>query len=129
MQQVICNVPFRDEFIVRWRFQLRNTLFREARKLLWRKILRRRGQRKVRLSESRPTLVTLFHLFPVGAKKNKHIFRAYPSTLKIAELRFETTAAHSIIIRSSRLCFLSLQGANFVGVLPLPLIFDLPEDS
>ena len=99
MQQVICNVPFRDEFIVRWRFELRNTLFREARKLLWRKILRRRGQRKVRLSESRPTLVTLFHLFPVGAKKKiKHIFRAYPSTLKIAELRFETTAAHSTII-------------------------------
>ena len=64
-------------------------------------ILRRRGQRKVRLSEIRPTLVTLFHLFPVGAKK-KHIFRAYPSTLKItvkiAELRFETAAAHSTVI-------------------------------
>ena len=74
MQQVICNVPFRDEFIVRWRFQSRNTLFRKATKLLWRKILRRRGQRKVRLSESRPTVVTLFHLFPVGAKKKSNIF-------------------------------------------------------
>ena len=28
----------------------------------------------------------------------KHIFRVYPSTLKTAELCFETTAAHSNII-------------------------------
>ena len=122
MQQVICDVPFRDEFIVRWRFQLRKNhsavstfVGRAARKFLWTKTLRRRGQRKVRLSEIRPTLVTLFHLYPVGATKIAY-FRAYPSTLKItvkiAELRFETAAAHS-----------------FVGVLPLPLIFDLPEDS
>ena len=29
--------------------------------------------------------------------ESKHIFRAYPSTRKIAELCFETTAAHSTI--------------------------------
>ena len=38
-----------------------------ARKLLWRKILLRRGQRKVRLSEGWLTLVS-FHLFLVWAK-------------------------------------------------------------
>ena len=31
------------------------------------------------------------------SRSNKHIFRAYPSTSKIAELCFETTAAHSTI--------------------------------
>ena len=34
------------------------------------------------------------HLF---GRRNKHIFRAYPSIRKIAELCFETTAAHSTI--------------------------------
>ena len=77
MQQVICDVPFRDEFIVRWRFQLRknhsavSTFVPRGEKTLVEKDSRRRGQRKVRLSESQPTLVTLFHLFPVGAKKKK----------------------------------------------------------
>ena len=85
MQQVICDVPFRDEFIVRWRFQLRknhsavSTFVPHGEKTLVEKDSRRRGQRKVRLSESQPTLVTLFHYFPVGAKKKK--FRAYPSIL------------------------------------------------
>ena len=53
---------------------------------------------------------------------NKHIFRAYPSTLKIAELCFETKAANSIIIWSARLGFLPLReaGTGFVGVPPLP---------
>ena len=79
MQQVICDVPFRDEFIVRWRFQLRknhsvvSTFVPRGEKTLVEKGSRRRGQRKARLSESQPTLVTLFHLFPVGAKKKKKI--------------------------------------------------------
>ena len=47
-----------------------------------------------------------FSLFLVGAC-NKHIFRAYPSTLKIAELCFEATAAHSAIIRGTRLFWFS----------------------
>ena len=53
---------------------------------------------------------------------NKHIFRAYPSTLKIAELCFETTAAHSTIMWSARLGFLPLReaGTGFVGVLTHP---------
>ena len=88
MQQVICDVPFRDEFIVRWRFQLRknhsavSTFVPRGEKTLVEKGSRRRGQRKARLSEGQPTLVTLFHLFPVGAKKKRN-FRAYPSILKI----------------------------------------------
>ena len=88
---------------------------------LWRKILLRRGQRKVRLSEGRPILVTLSP-FSSTSRGNKHIFRAYPSTLKIAKLCFETTAAHSTIIWSARLGFLLLReaGTGFVGVLPLP---------
>ena len=60
--------------------------------------------------------------FSSSSRGNKHIFRAYPSTLKIAELCFETKAANSIIIWSARLGFLPLReaGTGFVGVLPLP---------
>ena len=36
--------------------------------------------------------------FVFSSRGNKHVFRAYPSTLKIAKLCFETTAAHSTII-------------------------------
>ena len=96
MQQVICDVPYRQEFIVRWRVQLRKNIAAQFPPL-WRKILLRRGQRKVRLSEGRPILVT-FSPFSSTSRGNKHIFRAYPSTLKIAELCFETTAANSTII-------------------------------
>ena len=88
---------------------------------LWRKILLRRGQRKVRLSEGRPILVT-FSPFSSTSRGNKHIFRAYPSTLKIAKLCFETTAAHSTIIWSARLGFLPPRGAGtgFFGVPSVP---------
>ena len=60
--------------------------------------------------------------FSSTSRGNKHIFRTYPSTLKIAELCFETTAAHSIIIWSAQLGFLPLReaGTGLVGVLPLP---------
>ena len=59
--------------------------------------------------------------FSSTSRSNKHIFRAYPFTLKIAELCFETTAANSTIIWSARLGFLPLReaGTGFVGVLPL----------
>ena len=62
---------------------------------------------------------------PFSSRGNKHIFRAYPSTLKIAELCFETTAAHSTIIWSDWLGFLPLwgTGTDFVSILPLPLIY------
>ena len=46
------------------------------------KVLLHWGQQKVCLSEGRPTLV-MFHLFI--SRGNKHTFRAYPATLKIAE--------------------------------------------
>ena len=49
---------------------------------------------------------------PFSSRGNKHIFRAYPSTLKIAELCFETTAAHCTIIWSARLGFLPLRLRN-----------------
>ena len=60
--------------------------------------------------------------FSSTSRGNKHVFRAYPSTIKIAELCFETTAANSTIIWSARLGFLPLReaGTGFVGVLPLP---------
>ena len=99
-----------------------------ARKLLWRKVLFHRGQRKVRLSEGRPPLVT-FHFF---CRDNKHIFRAYPFTLKIAELSFETPAGLTFYNKLKHLARLSPpRGAEigFVGVLPLPLICDLPENT
>ena len=60
--------------------------------------------------------------FSSTSRGNRHIFRAYPPTLKIAELCFETTAAHFTIIWSGRLSFLPLPeaGTGFVSVLPLP---------
>ena len=71
-QQVIHDFPFRDEFIACWNAQFFSNLRKHRsavsnlcsarRENSWRKILLRRGQRKVRLSEDRPTLVT-FHLF------------------------------------------------------------------
>ena len=72
-------------------------------------------------------------LFSSTGRGNKHLFRAYPSTLKIAELCFETTAANSTIIWSARLGFLPLReaGTGFVGVLPQfhLLMFDPPENT
>ena len=60
MQQVICDVPYGDEFIVRWRVQLRKN--RSALSTFVEKDSpSSTGQRKVRLSEGRPILVT-FHL-------------------------------------------------------------------
>ena len=60
LQQVICDVPYRDEFIVRWRVQLRKN--RSALSTFVEKDSpSSTGQRKVRLSEGRPFLVT-FHL-------------------------------------------------------------------
>ena len=70
-------------------------LFCMVSKLFWRKILLLQGQQKVNFSEGQPTLV-MSHFFLVGG--NKHNFRAYPTTLKIAELCFETKASHSTII-------------------------------
>ena len=68
---------------------------------------------------------------PFHSRGNKHTFRAYPATLKIAELSFETTAAHSTIIWSTWLGFLPLwrAGTGFVGILPLPLILELAENT
>ena len=63
MQQVICDVPYRDKFIVRWRVQLRKN--RSALSTFVEKDSpSSTGQRKVRLSEGRPILVT-FHFFLV----------------------------------------------------------------
>ena len=60
MQQVICDVPYGDEFIVRWRVQLRKN--RSALSTFVEKDSpSSTGQQKVRLSEGRPILVT-FHL-------------------------------------------------------------------
>ena len=42
-----------------------------------------------------------------SGRGNKHNFRAYPTTLKIAELCFETKASHSTIIWSTWLFWLS----------------------
>ena len=95
MQQVICDVPYRDEFIVRWRVQLRKN--RNALSTFVEKDSpSSTGQRKVRLSEGRPILVT-FHLFLVLVG-GTNIFSELISSLKIAKLCFETTAAHATII-------------------------------
>ena len=41
--------------------------------------------------------VRQYKRFPFSGRRNKRIFRAYPSICKIAELCFETTAGHSTI--------------------------------
>jgi len=66
-----------------------------------------------------------------SGRRNKHILRDYPSTRKIAELCFETTAAHSTIHpKRSALSTFSIfeeqAQALLVVVLPLPLSFDPP---
>ena len=63
----------------------------------------------------------LVNISPFSSRGN--IFRAYQSTLKIIELCFETTAEHSAIYYLKRWG----AGTGFVGILPLPLIFDLPK--
>ena len=88
---------------------------------MWRKFLLPRGQRKVRFSVGRLP----WKRFYFSDRRNEPIFRAYPSTLKIAELCFEILQ----FIRSAALSAYSLfedQTQVFVGVLPLPLIFDPP---
>ena len=65
---------------------------------------------------------------PFSSRGNKHIFRAYPSTLKIAELCFETTAAHSTIIWSDWLGFLPLWGTGTV-YCHFHSFIDLPENT
>ena len=72
--------------------------------------------------------------FSSSSRGNKHIFRAYPSTLKIAELCFETTAANSIIIWSARLSsafslFEKQEQALSAYCHFHPLMFDLPENT
>ena len=72
-QQVICDVPYHDECIVRWRVQLQknrsefsNLCSAQQKKILWRKILLCGGRQKVHLLGGWLTLVT-FHFFLVGA--------------------------------------------------------------
>ena len=72
--------------------------------------------------------------FSSSSRGNKHIFRAYPSTLKIAELCFETTAANSTIIWSARLgsafsLFEKKEQALSAYCHFHPLMFDLPENT
>ena len=73
--------------------------------------------------------------FSSTSRGNKHIFRAYPSTLKIAELCFETTAAHSTIIWSARLGFRPLEKQEqALSALSAychfhPLMFDLAGNT
>ena len=56
--------------------------FLMGKKTIVEKVLLHWGQQKVCLSEGWPTLV-MFHLFI--SRGNKHTFRAYPATLKIAK--------------------------------------------
>ena len=63
---------------------------------MWRKILDPSSRTTKSLFFSRLAHFGNVSPFLVGAT-NRHIFRAYPSTRKIAELCFKTTAAHSTI--------------------------------
>ena len=119
MQQVICDVPYRDEFIVCWRVQLQKnrtavSIFVERFSFVDWTTKSSFIRRSANFGNVSP--------FSSSRRGNKHIFRVYPPTLKIAELCFETTAANSTIIWSARLGFLLFReaGTGFVGVLPLP---------
>ena len=85
-QQVICDLPYRDEFIVRWRVQLRKN--RSAVSTFVEK-----DSPSSRTTKSsfirRSANFGNVSLFSSTTRGNKRIFRAYPSTLKIAELCFD----------------------------------------
>ena len=73
-QQVICDVSYRDEFIVHWCVQLRknrsefsNLCSAQRKKIWWRKILLCGGQQKVHLLGGWLTLVLFVSFFLVGA--------------------------------------------------------------
>ena len=130
MQQVICDVPYRDEFIVRWRVQLRKN--RSALSTFVEKDSpSSTGQRKVRLSEGRPILVT-FHLFLVlvGAtnifSELIHPLLKLPNCvlkqqLQILQLSEALGSAFSLFEKQEQA--LSAY-CNFH-----PLMFDLPENT
>ena len=133
------DICYSDEFAVCWHVQFfsnllkhrsavsNGPLFRKVRKLLWRKILLHGGQQKVCLSEGQPTLVT-FHLFLVGATFSELVNLLL--TLSNCVLKQRRNILQ-FIIWSAWLGFLPLWGAGtgLVGILPLPLIFDLPENT
>ena len=98
---------------------------------LWRKILRRRGQRKVRLSEGRPILVT-FHLFLVlvGAtnifSELIHPLLKLPNCvlkqqLHILQLSEAPGSAFSLLVKQEQ-AFLAYRQFH-------PLMFYLPENT
>ena len=113
------HVPYRDEFIDRWGVQLRKN--RGALSTLVKKDSASSTTTK---SSFIRTSANFGNVSPFSStsRGNKHIFRAYPSSHKIDELCFETTAAYSTIICRAQLSFLPLReaGTGFVGVLPLP---------
>ena len=80
------------------------TIVPHGEKTLWRKILLRLGQRKVRFFRRS---ANFGNVSPFSSKGNQHIFSFYPSTLKIADLFLETTASHSTITWSAWLFRLS----------------------
>ena len=90
------------------------------RSLSRRKIFLPRGQRKVRFSVGWPTLAR----FSLSGRR--HIFRAYPSTHKVAELCLKTVYNLCKALGYISLLPLRKAGKGFAGVLPLPLIFDPP---
>ena len=130
MQQVICDVPYRDEFIVRWRVQLRKN--RSALSTFVEKDSpSSTGQRKVRLSEGRPILVT-FHLFLVlvGAtnifSELIHPLLKLPNCvlkqqLQILQLSEALGSAFSLFERQEQ----ALSAYCHFH----PLMFDLPENT
>ena len=98
----MCDVPYRQEFIVRWRVQLRKN-----RSPVSTFVEKDSPSSRTTKSSFIRSSANFDNVSPLSStnRGNKHIFRAYPSTLKIAELCFETTAAHSTIMWSARLGF------------------------
>ena len=129
---MIRHVPSCNEFIVCWHVQFFSNL-RKHRSTGLTFVLHSDKTLVENDSYSSTTTKSSFirrsasfgNISPFSSRGNKHIFRAYPSSLKIAELCFETTAAHSTIIWSDWLGFLPLwgTGTDFVSILPLPLIY------
>ena len=126
LSSYVCNksfstshVPYRDEFIDRWGVQLRKN-----RGALSTFVKKDSASSTTTKSSFIRTSADFGNVSPFSStsRGNKHIFRAYPSSHKIDELCFETTAAYSTIICRAQLSFLPLReaGTGFVGVLPLP---------
>jgi len=131
------SLAFRTLSLLHWTARSKSRVLRAAQFLTFAP----HGEQTLVEKDSPSSRTTKSQSFSLSRSANflsvrQHIFRAYPFTLKIAKLCFETTAVHSTIIPDLQLSeapgsfgFLPHArgaGTGLVGVLTLTLVFDPP---